>query len=29
VILEVLPRLLDTIAANHMRTVTLRSALPG
>jgi len=29
VILEVLPRLLDTIAANRLRTVTLRSALPG
>jgi peptidoglycan/xylan/chitin deacetylase (PgdA/CDA1 family) len=28
VILEVLPRLLDAIAANRLRTVTLRSALP-
>jgi peptidoglycan/xylan/chitin deacetylase (PgdA/CDA1 family) len=28
VILEVLPRLLDHIAANRLRTVTLRSALP-
>jgi len=28
VILEVLPRLLEAIAANQMRTVTLRSALP-